>query len=221
MLALGFLISNHIDASLNDSYQKYNTATKIDNNAELFEYGLRTNIGNTFIYGDLVAVDPISIKDIRGAYAYIYKREEHYVRHSRVVTTRDSKGRTHTHIEYYWTWDAYRHWDWHCKKIAFLGHEFDYDTIELPYSKYFDTLYESHRVRFVYYVCDTKYIGTLYTNIANHTINNSTFYNAINIDTTIKRLESKSELIFFWIIWILIIGGLVFGFYYLENRWLE
>lgn len=221
MLSLGFLINGAIDTNLNNAYQEYNTAAQITENAELFEYGMRTNIGNAFVYGDLVAVDPISIYDIPGQYAYIYKREEHYTMHTRTVTTTDSEGHTHTHTEYYWTWDYYDSWEWHCKELAFLGHVFDYNKIPLPGSVYYDTVQGFSRVRYVYYVCYPKYIGTLYTNIDDHTINNTRFYNKKTIEETIKYLESGKEKIIFWILWTLLITGMVIGFYYLDNRWLE
>jgi len=221
LLAIGFLIAGKIGDSLTNNYQEYNTAVQIDRDKELFGYSMRTNVGNAFIYGDLTAVDTISIPDIPGLYSYIYKLEEHHIQHTRVVTTTDSKGHSHTHVEHYWTWDAYRHWEWHCKELAFLGCKFDYNVIPLPDAEYYNTIYKSGHVRFVYYVCKTKYTGTLYTNVGNDTIKDARFYNEMNIESTIKWLESGHELILFWCLWILFIGDSVFGFYYLENRWLE
>lgn len=221
MLTLGLIISNHIDAALNNSYQEYNTATQIINNAELFEYGLRTNIGNVFVYGDLAAVDPISIRDISGEYSYIYKKEEHYERHSRIVTTTDGKGHTRTRVEYYWSWDYHNSWEWHCNEITFLEHKFNYGTINFPDSEYLTTINSSSKVRFVYYVCYPKYTGTIYANINNYTINKARFYNNMDIDSLIKWLESGHEQIFFWIIWMFIVGLMIYIFYYIDNRWLE
>lgn len=40
--------------------EKYNKAVKIEDSG-LFEYGMRTNIGDAFIYGDLIAVDTVSL----------------------------------------------------------------------------------------------------------------------------------------------------------------
>lgn len=221
MLALGLLISSHIETALNDKYQEYNTAAQIVNDEELFDYGLRTNIGNAFVYGELVAVDPVSISDISGQYSYIYKKEEHYERHSRTVTVTDSDGKTHTEKEYYWTWDFYRDWDWHCKQLSFLNHTFNYNAIPLPDSKYYCTKNKSSRVRFVYYVKDKKYTGTIYTNINYHTINNTQFYKGKDIDSLIKHLESGYQLIIFWVLWIVFIVTVVYIFYYMDNNWLE
>lgn len=47
------------------------------------------------------------------------------------------------------------------------------------------------------------------------------FYNNSTIDETIERLESDFTIIIFWIFWVILITGMVFGFYYLDNRWLD
>lgn len=43
----------------------------------------------------------------------------------------------------------------------------------------------------------------------------------INIEETIEYLESSGGVIIFWILWILLTCGCVFGFYYIDNEWLE
>ncbi len=50
MLVFGIMISGKINDSLMNKYQEYNTALQIDNDSSLFEYGMRTNIGNAFLY---------------------------------------------------------------------------------------------------------------------------------------------------------------------------
>lgn len=220
LFTLGLLTSDRINAALLNKYQEYNTAAQIDNDAELFEYALRTNIGNTFAYGDLVALDPISISDIDGSWAAINKDTERYTQHERTVTYRDSDGHTHTRVETYWTWDLIWSDYWHCDRIAFLGHEFKYGDIPFPGYKYYTTITHGY-IRYVYYVKDTEYVGTIYTNIDNHTINHTSFVKNTTIENAIKKYESRAPKIVFWIFWILLIAGAVYGFYYLENRWLE
>lgn len=221
MLTIGFFISNEIDAELLNKYQEYNTAMQIVDDAELFEYAMRTNVGNAFIHGDLAAATPISINDIKGEYSYIRRDKERYTKHSRTETYRDSKGNSHTRVVHYWTWDLIDRDKWHCAAITYLGHEFDYGTIELPAPKYYGIKDCGYHLRYVYYVCAPKYIGTLYTRIDNHTIEQTTFYNEYEIEDCIKRLESGWQKILFWVVWIIIICATVYGFYYLENDWLE
>lgn len=216
----GLFISGRIDNALLNKYQEYNTAIQIDNNAELFEYALRTNIGHAFVYGDLVVLDPISIKDIDGEYAAIKKETQKYTEHSRTVTYKDSDGHTRTKVEYYWTWDTIWTDYWNCNYIAFLGHEFKYENIPFPGYDYYTTITYLD-IRYVYYIKYTEYVGTIYTNIDNHTINNTSFINNTTIEDTIKRYESGWQKIVFWIFWIALTAGAVYRFYYLENRWLE
>ena len=37
----------------------------------------------------------------------------------------------------------------------------------------------------------------------------------------VDYLESDWELWLFWVIWIIVIGLCVFGFYYIDNEWIE
>ena len=56
MLILGIVLSDKINDSLMNSYQEYNTTLQINDDSELFEYGMRTNIGNAFVHWNLAAV---------------------------------------------------------------------------------------------------------------------------------------------------------------------
>lgn len=55
MLLIGVLISGKISDWMMDKNAEYNKAVKIES-LDLFEYGMRTNVGNAFVYGDLLAV---------------------------------------------------------------------------------------------------------------------------------------------------------------------
>lgn len=86
MLVFGFMISSGISNSLMNDYQEYNTALQIDNNKDVFQHGMRTNIGNAFVYGKLKAIDTVSYNEIEGDFSYIKKVKEKYTRHTRTVT---------------------------------------------------------------------------------------------------------------------------------------
>lgn len=95
MLLLGSLIADAINDSVMEKHQEYNTALQINADKELFEYGMRTNIGNAFVYGELKAVDPVGYEEVEGQYSYIKKVKEKYTKHTRVVTkTRTVNGKT-------------------------------------------------------------------------------------------------------------------------------
>ena len=86
MLVIGIVISDKINDSLMEQYQKYNTALRINDDPELFKYGMRTNVGNAFVHGDLVAVDPVSYPEVDGLYGSMTKVTDRYTMHKRTVT---------------------------------------------------------------------------------------------------------------------------------------
>lgn len=221
MLLVGFVISGKISNYILDRNEKYNKAVKIEN-SDLFEYGMRTNIGYAFVYGELQAVDTVSYPEIEGEYMYVEKVEEHYNMHTRTVTTTDSKGHMHTRTEVYWTWDYAGSEEQTCSEISFLGHIFTSNKVDLPSTDYITTIKESSHVRYKYYGVNTEYIGTIFSELRDQTMSDSSpFYENSTIDETINQLESDWELWLFWVIWIIIIGLCVFGFYYIDNEWLE
>lgn len=94
--------------------------------------------------------------------------------------------------------------------------------INLPSADYIDTIKESSHVRYVYYGVGTEYKGTIFTDLRNKTISDNThFYNNSTIDETIEYLESDFAIVIFWVFWIIFICVVVYGFYYLDNNWLE
>lgn len=224
MLLIGVLISNKISEHQLDANEVYNKAVKIDN-TDLFQYGMDTNVGNAFVYGDLVAVDAVTYLEIDGEYMYIKKVKERYTQHTRQVAhTRTVNGKSQTYYttETYWTWDRVGSGNKKCQEISFCGIVFSSNKIDLPSTDYIDTIKESSRIRYKYYGIGTKYTGTIFTDLRNQTISDNTnFYVDKNIEETIECLEAGGGVVIFWIFWIVLIGGCVFGFYYLDNKWLE
>ena len=221
MLAIGLALVAHIDAELQDKYEAYNTALQVADDPTLFEYGMRTSVGNAFAHGELRAVDPVYIPDIPGVYGYIQKLKQRHTMHTRTVTESDGNGHTRTRTETYWTWDYVEDWEWHCKEISFLGHAFPYGTIDPPHAEYITTIYESGKIRYEYYACSDAYTGTLWARLTRDGIFDTAFFADMDIDQTIKYLESGREKVLFWVMWVLLIAGIVVGFYHFENRWLE
>ena len=227
LLLIGFIISGEFSVHLMDKNEKYNKAVKIKER-NLFEYGMRTDIGNAFVYGDLEAVDTVTYPEIGGKYMYVRKVEEHYTMHTRQVAhTTTVNGHSHTYYttEVYWSWDYVGSEDKACEEVSFLKHIFSSKKIQFPDDDYIDTLKESSHVRFKYYGVGLKYTGTIFTELKNKTIkNNSPFYENMTIDKTVEHLESDFALWLFWlfwIFWIILIGVCVYGFYYIDNEWLE
>jgi hypothetical protein len=220
MLLIGFVISGKISQIQDDKNAKYNKAVKIES-ADLFRYGMDTNVGNAFVYGELKAVDTVTYPEIGGEYMYAEKVEEHYNRHTRTYTTTDGKGHTRTHTEVYWSWDYAGSEDIQCKEVSFCGTVFDSNKIKLPSADYIKTIKESSHVRYKYYGTKTKYTGTIFTKLKDKTISDSTPFYEMSIKETKDKLEKNIGIVIFWIIWIIVMVLAVFGFYYIDNEWLE
>lgn len=224
MLVIGFAISEKIRQSLLENYQIYDTAVRIDDK-ELFEYGMKTNVGYAFAYGELKTLDPVSYSEVSGNYSYIKKEEQEYRKHYRYVEEeyKDSNGKKHTRTkkEEYWTWDTMRTESKTATKISFLDVEFAYEKIPFPSSHHIETVKTGYHKRNVYYGTESDFQGTIFTSLKENTIHNTKFYENQTIVETIESLETGVEIVIFWILWILLIIGLVIGFYYLENKWLD
>lgn len=94
------------------------------------------------------------------------------------------------------------------------------------YARFFDDTCEAYEsnmdYNLKYYGVDMEYIGTIFTELRDKTISdNSSFYENSTIEETVDYLESDWELWLFWVIWIIVIGLCVFGFYYIDNEWIE
>lgn len=215
MMILGFFISGKIDAWQIQRNSEYYTALQITD-PEQFRYGMDTSVGNAFVYGTLQAVDPVTYPEIGGDYLYVEKVEEHYNMHTRIVRS----GKT-TVTQVYYTWDYFDSESIHSQKIQFLGTEMAYEKIRMPDDQYVDTIQESSHVRFQYYTVPTECEGTIYTDLRNGTISDdSRFFLDTDIENAVEQLTSSRTWIF-WIAWIILIGAAVFGFYYLDNDWLN
>lgn len=224
MIIIGILISGKISEYKMDRNEKYNKAVKIES-TELFQYGMDTNIGNAFVYGELKAVDAVTYPEIDGQYMYVKKVKEKYTMHTRTVTktrTVNGKSETYTTTETYWSWDRVGSEDKKCKEVTFCGVIFDVDKFDIPISHHIDTIKESSHIRCKYYGVDVSFTGTIFTELKNKTISdNNSFYEGKSIAETVEFLEWNSGDIVFWIIWVVLIVGCVFCFFYIDNKWLE
>lgn len=226
MMLFGFMISDNITDARLDKLQEYNTALKIpDSNTELFQYALDTDVGNVFVEGELVVTDPVSIDGLKGKYSYIERELEKYTKHTRTVTETyyvNGKPKRRTKTETYWSWDHVETDEWESKQIKFNGINFGIDKIELPGAKYHSTVGCGYHLRYVYHVRDIKWNGTIYASIKDNTIQDKAdFCEDVNIEDMVKKYTSFNGLWVFWPLWIILTCGLVYGFYYLDNEWLE
>jgi len=229
MMILGFLLAGSITEWQVDRNKIYNQAIDI-NEQELFEYGMRTNVGYAFVHGELKAVDTVGYPEIDGKYMYIEKVKEKYTMHTRTVPVHCGKTTTYR-TETYWTWDRVGSEAQQCKKVTFLGVEFDSNRIDIPGASHIDTIKESSHVRYKYYGTGVEHEGTIFAMLKEGTVldgdvplreNVVSFYNDMDIDQTRDMMVTgNGPIIAFWIFWVILTGVLVVLFYRLENRWLE
>ncbi len=221
LILVGLWISSIIESHIDDKNAEYYSAVQITD-PDMFEFNMQTNVGNAFVYGDLKAVDTVSYPDIPGEYMSLKKVTEKYTMHTRVVTTTDSKGRSHSHTEVYYSWDYVGEEEKHSEKLQFMGSEFDFSKFSIPPQDYIGTVRESRTVRYKYYGNTTKYTGTVYTELRDGTISESSkFYESMNIDETIKQCTSNAWIYVFWIFWVIFMVAAVVRFYAIDNKWLE
>ena len=224
MLLIGFVISGNIKQGEADYNERFLKAIKIEGR-DLFQYGMDTNIGDAFVYGDLDAVDTVTYPEIEGEYMYAEMVTERYTKHTRQVAhTRTVNGKTQTYdtTETYWTWDVIERDSKKCNEVAFSGVVFPASKISIPGDHYISTVSAGWHLRHVYYGVDTHFTGTIFTNLRDGTISDNTkFYNDTTIDEAVKRSLHGGGIFLFWALWIILIGGIVFVFYYADNKWLD
>lgn len=224
----GFLISGRIQDGIDDANARYNTAVKIDclDSNELFVYGMRTNIGNAFVYGKLEAVDTVSYLEVDGEYMEIKKTIEKYTMHTRQLAhtiTVNGKTQIYYTTEIYYTWDYAGSESKRCEKVRFCDVKFSSDRINLPPLEHIDTQTFGN-IRYIYEGSKTEYIGTLFSDLREDTISeDSDFLADIAIDEAVEYYKNTGAIkqVLFWFIWMIICGACIYGFYSLENRWLE
>lgn len=218
MLILGLSIGDKLSNYMMDQNSKYYRAIHV-NTTELFQYGLDTSVGNAFIYGDLIAEDTVTYPEIGGEYLAVEKVKEEYTMHTRTVT--DSKGKSHT--ETYYTWDEMSRDNKESQKVVFLGIEFKTSQFNIPSGDYITTKYESSDVRNKYYGYEIKSTGTIFSNLSNGNIEQKDvpFFKNMTIEKTLQDLTSDIYIYIFWVVWSLIIALCVYGFYYMDNNWLN
>ena len=206
MLIIGLFISGKITDMQNDRNAEYQKAVHIED-SELFQHGMDTNIGNAFVYGDLQAVDAVTFDEIGGEYLYAEKVKEKHTMHTRVVTYTTGSGKTmqtHTRTETYWTWDVIGREEKKCNP------------------KFVKMINESNHIRYKYYGTPIKHTGTIYTVLSDGTISDrSKFFKDYTINQALESCITEMWNVVFWCVWVIMICGCVYGFCYLDNRWLE
>lgn len=222
MVGAGFFIADTIHDNLTSDNEKYFKALKIDNNPNLFDYSIRTEVGDMLSYGTFKAKQPVSDALVKGKYFAMEKTEEHYTMHTRTVSYKCGKS-TCFRTEVYWTWDEVGSEIFTTKTFTFLGRTFDYNKVNFHHYQYLDTIHTDYHVRFQFYVIPTEFKGTLYSIAKDKTIKDNTLYANQKIKEVMNDIEHDADkwVLFFWIGWIVLILIIVVVFWVLENKYLN
>lgn len=208
MLIIGVAIGGKIHEFISDKNAVYNKALKIEDK-DIFQYGMKTNVGNAFVHGEIKAIDTVTFSEIGEEYSYIEKVKERYTMHTRTVTTTvNGKARTRTKV--YWTWDRVGSEERKSKEVEFLDKTFEYSQFIMPSSDYLKTIKESSHVRYKYYVVPTTIKGTIYANLKNNNIgNNVIIYENMKANEACEYAKDTYYLVWvFWIFWIILVVGI-------------
>lgn len=250
LLFVGFFISNAIADKVADTNAAYYTAVKINDDPTQFEYGMRTNIGNALVHGDLETVDPVTMSGLLNDYMYVEKVYEKYTMHTRTVTHTDGKGHTYTTVQTYYTWDYHGHDVTKASTVNFLGVDFPIEKFALDWHTtlnlntettdntildisqgnycYPDGFWESvGDIRYHYNVIPKTSTGSIFVRLADEDIT-PVFGKKVELikKTPAEIVEDKQDsenipVIIFWVLWSVGIIVLVVIYVARENNWLE
>ena len=207
---LGLSISSRIEEKQEMKKEQYENAARIETTEE-FAKAIKDGIGYAFIYGELAAVDPITYPEIEGEYLEIKKEKERYVKHVDTIIDKDSDGNvTGCHTETTYSWETENVERKKCKKATLLGVTIQTSSIELTQKSYITTIDESRNLRYRYYGIENRLKGTLYTKLANNSLEEAKFYENKDIGQTVECLEDGTAVIIFWILWIVLGAACVY-----------
>lgn len=224
MLGIGLWLVNPILFPVKQRQLEVISAVQIDRDVDKFDYIGRTDVGEFISEGTIYAIKPVSIPDIPGSYMVIEKEKEKYTQHTRTVSYKDSDGHTHYRTETYWEWDHVHTDVFHSDSLEFLQKRFAYDYVRYKkHLKYYDTIKESSTIRYIYHTYPISKDGCMLGDVSDKSYRNLRFISEYTIKDVLDDADNEIILfsILYWFIWTLITGGLIFGFYYLENNWLE
>lgn len=223
MLIFGLIIGGNIEDNIKDEQAKYLKAFKIDNDKDLFIYAMSTDKGNCFVEGEIKTVDPVSHEDVKGEYLILERVKEEYTMHTRTVTYTDSKGKTRTRTETYWTWDYAGKDTYKAQEVTFLDTKFKTSKFDLPGTSYLDTVSGGYHVRYKFYGLDTSFKATIFAQLKDDTIigDKVPVYRDQKIQEVLEDLTNDTFMYFYWFVWILLTAVVIYGFYYLDNDWLN
>lgn len=241
MIALGFPISGKVTDKASDKAEVYSKALKIKD-ADMFNYAVSTRQGALITEGEFEAVDPVKFDEMTESFAYVTKTREDYVQKIRhIPEERDSKGNVTSpaRTEIYWEWDVTGRNSLSSKKLSFFEKEYDTTKFSLIRSKslYAEDFVKGASGRYLKTSSSTRYS---YSGVPKAF---SGSFVGVAGDDGLKSLDGKDKIIlysasiedhienaskgelrasmFFWLVWIMLTGGIIYAYVAMENNYLD
>ena len=224
MIGFGMWISSPILSKAVDKYIEKASSVVVGDDSK-FDYIRRTEVGNFIANGTLSVIDTIRVSELPKTYSYVKKQKERYTMHTQTYVTTDGKGHSQVHTRTYWSWDVVHTDVYKSKRGRFLGQPFEMEEV---FSYFLHTardtvIKESSNVRYVYYTAPPSFDGIMVGKAEGKKYIEPKFISGTTSDKYIEKAAKglNTGNIVFWIFWMILTFGLIFGFYYLENRWLD
>ncbi len=216
----GIKIAENITKNNLDKTQIYNTAHKVEE-PDIFKHLMDTNGGNSFVYGTLKAVDPVSTPALEGEHLVIVMVYEEEFEKKRKVE--DDEG--NVHYETYYEWEETGRDKLSATEVTFCGSTFPLSKFTNINENYVKTVNQNafwdNDKRTKYYAVDAEMTGTIYSNLKDGTISDKTSFHQSSLKETVDNyIPTGASVYVFWFFWILLMCGLIVGFCYIDNRWL-
>src|SRR6185312_805157 len=225
MLSVGFFISVNIHNNVSVGNEKYFKALKIDNNPDMFNHAINTEVGDIVSYGTFKANSAVSDSLIKGKYFSIIKIDEHYVMKTRIVTYTDANGNMQTRTETYWEWEEVKRSQYNTDSFSYLGKEFEYEKVKFKNHKYNKTVSKGllSNVRWEFRTIPVEFNASLYSMAEGKTITKNELYSGQSIEELIHQKEKGADnaVVLFWIALMFVIVLVVGIFVAMDNKYIN
>lgn len=201
-MALGLMIKGKIDTWKMARDAVYMKALHIETD-DMYRYAADTGAGNAYAYGEMSAIDSVSVPELEGTYISIKRELEEYREHTRLVSVKDSEGNIRTETETYWSWDVMETRKWDCEKLRFKGLDIQKKEVSGIPMRHIKTVKLSYYKRYVFKGASDTLTGTLFGNMTEGTVKSAEFHEGKNIDEAVKSDTDTNYGLIFMIIWIL------------------
>lgn len=226
LFAIGFFAAGVIEQHVNDNNLRYNQAVALHSDDE-FKHALSTDVGYVFAHGRLIANKPVKNEHLDGEWLCVDVKHQRYQMHTRRVayTVTDGKGRTHTRYrtETYWSWDTVRRSSDHSPTVTYCGVQFDYGKFNYGYMPEETSKHSTgYHKRDVVTVVPKTFNATLFGEAkSNDLVGQSILLVPMSMEEYREDLTTSHAVMIFWILWSVFSVIALFGFYAIENNWLE